>query len=639
MNRRHSAPAGLYALVEQAPGTVLLEFAEQGGASPQARLFANPLRVLVATVPADLAWIFDEIERAVGAGCYAAGYFSYECGEFFEPTAGNRARKAASPSSEPLAWFGIYAEAQTVDCCAGGASSIHSPMVSGKEWESRTPVESGFRMTEAEYAARIGDVHRFIRSGDVYQLNFTVPIEVRARVRPATLYEVLRLRQPAPYCAFLHTEPGMRVLSLSPELFFEVRTQGEARRITTRPMKGTAGRGRTMSEDRAQGEWLASDPKNRAENVMIVDLLRNDLGRLCEFGSVAASDLFAVERYPTLWQMTSTVTGKLRPEVGFRQIFRALFPCGSITGAPKVRAMQLIGELEGRARGVYTGAIGFFSRAESIFNVAIRTLCLNGDDGVTGVGSGVVIDSEASAEWDECRLKAEFLTGNTRHPERTEFSLVETLLWEEGYPLLSLHLDRLGDSAAYFDFPFCREEVQGALLAYGRGMAPGRHKVRALLDGHGRLAINSEAVPFPGDRPLRVRISTQRIDSEDPFHFHKTTHRPVYSVVLKAAVEAGYDEVLFLNERGEVTEGAIHNVFVERDGRLVTPPVECGVLAGVQRRHILATKPNVVEGILLLDDLRLADGVYLCNAVRGTRRAEIDWGPLNDFGESASQRE
>jgi len=287
----------------------------------------------------------------------------------------------------------------------------------------------------------------------------------------------------------------------------------------------------------------------------------------------------------------------------------------------------LIGELEGGPRGVYTGAIGYFSKEQSVFNVAIRTLSVRGETGVTGVGSGVVIDSDAEAEWGECRLKAAFLTKSGTWPLPTGFSLVETLLWDGNFPLLKFHLDRLEDSAGYFDFPFCREEVEGALMGRGRELGPGSHKVRLLLSYQRRLAIASEAVSVEQNLPLRVRISTTRTDPQDHFYFHKTTHRPVYAAELKAVVEAGYDEVLFLNTRGEVTEGSVHNIFMERGGMVFTPPVDCGVLAGVQRRHILSTEPNAMERVLTLADLREADQVYFCNAVRGKRRVEIDWEP------------
>ena len=477
MNRWHSPPAELYALVEHAPATVLLESAEPPAAEPGrdtfSRLFTAPLRVHVANDSADIPEIFAEIKSAIEAGYYAAGYFAYECGSCFEPKA------AIHPSrpGQPLAWIGIYNRCHLFDHRTGAFVDGNPPGLADcrakaveQPFPAAPPFDAHFSLTEQQFAERIDAIHEWIRSGDVYQLNFTAPIRVHAPGSPADLYQRLRHRQPAPYGAFLHTQPDRRILSFSPELFFrldacQLDETGLIRRIVTRPMKGTAPRGRTTREDRDQAEWLHNDPKNRAENVMIVDLLRNDLGRLCEYGTVRAEDLFAVERYPTLWQMTSTVTGELRPEVGFHQIFRALFPCGSITGAPKVRAMQLLAEIEPQPRGVYTGAIGFFSKEQTVFNVAIRTLELDGDCGTMGVGSGIVIDSNPAEEFRECLLKAEFLTrAPSTFPEH--LSLVETLLWNGEYPFVELHLDRLEDSADYFDFPCDRAATKAALFAH-----------------------------------------------------------------------------------------------------------------------------------------------------------------------------
>jgi para-aminobenzoate synthetase/4-amino-4-deoxychorismate lyase len=366
--------------------------------------------------------------------------------------------------------------------------------------------------------------------------------------------------------------------------------------------------------------------------------------------------------------MTSTVSGELRPEVGFQQIFRALFPCGSITGAPKVRAMQLLAELEPQPRGVYTGSIGFFSPRKAVFNVAIRTVQLDGNRATMGVGSGIVIDSDPASEYRECLLKAEFLT----HPPNSlpdRFSLVETLLWDGQYPLIELHLDRLEDSANYFGFPCDRAEVKAALLAHALGfpvpqpaplakdvgsesgvtnragapsiphlfaewvgehrasLAAVRRKVRLRLDRDGQLHISSEPLPdtVANPAPIRVRIATERTDPQDRMLFHKTTHRPLYAQAFEAASQLGFADAVFLNLRGEVTEGAIHNLFVEKSGRWLTPPIDCGLLAGVYRRHMLETYLNAQDALLTLDDLHQADAVYLCNAVRGLRRATIDW--------------
>jgi para-aminobenzoate synthetase/4-amino-4-deoxychorismate lyase len=676
MSRWHEPPAELFAVVEQTPATVLLESlptradSSAGSLVPSSaplRLFTDPLRICVAGQHSELPALFREIEQAVSAGLYAAGYFSYECAAYFEPTAFAQYTPQSIAVSgpwrhQPLAWFGIYSSPYLFDYQSGTFSGTEPPALTRfrKEaqatlsTESPCPVadpcfprkgadpgliaECSVAITEQQYTERIRQIHALIRSGDAYQLNFTHPIALRTVGSSAALYSHLRARQPAPYAAFLHTEPHHRILSLSPELFFRIEWEGQSRRITTRPMKGTAPRGRTSQEDRHTADWLVNDPKNRSENVMIVDLLRNDLGRLCRFGSVQARHLFAVERYPTLWQMTSTITGDLRPEVDFEQIFGALFPCGSVTGAPKIRAMQLLSELEQQPRGVYTGAIGFFSKEQSVFNVAIRTLALEQERGVMGVGSGIVIDSNPGEEWRECLLKAQFLTdpdGPGARPAPGSFSLVETLLWNGEYPLIELHLDRLEDSANYFAYPFDRAMARAFLNqpntkgAPGPGLEAGEsttpRKVRLLLDPDGSLQITSEPIPASTRDPLRVRICPNRIDPADPMYFHKTTHRPLYAEALKEAQSAGLDEVLFFNLRNELTESAIHNVFIQKAGRLLTPPIMCGLLPGIQRRHILASDPNAAEQILMLEDLRQADRIYLCNAVRGLRPAVIDW--------------
>jgi para-aminobenzoate synthetase/4-amino-4-deoxychorismate lyase len=647
MSRRHSLPAEVYSLVDATPATVLLESASAGSAS---RLFVEPLRVIEARESKEIPALFAEIERATGAGLCAAGFFTYECGQCFEPTA---AMRAAAPG-EPLAWFGIYSRAFVFEHSTGefvdgeparlerfrrsenrdshpGRKNKDAARV-GHPVETEDPgplVEAEFALTESAYAERIAAIHEWIRAGDIYQLNFTAPFRVSTRGGAAALYARLRARQPVEYGGFIHWRAGRRVLSFSPELFFRVETEGEARRIESRPMKGTAPRGRTTREDRERAEWLRNDAKNRSENVMIVDLVRNDLGRLCEFGSVEVRDLFAVERYPAVWQMTSTVTGALRADVGFAEIFRALFPCGSITGAPKVRAMQLAAQVEDGPRGVYTGAIGYFSAERTAFNVAIRTLELDGDAGKLGVGGGIVIDSDAREEYAECLLKARFLTATEEEwPE--EFSLIESLLWRDGeYPLIELHLDRLADSAEYFDFACGRGAVKTALLKHALAFADARaRKVRLLLDARGEVQISSEVLSNAGGekKTAQVRIAAERMDPRDRMLFHKTTHRRKYDEAFRAAVEAGFDEVLFLNLGGEVTEGAISNVFVEKDGRWFTPPAECGLLAGVYRRHLLETLAGVEERVLHTDDLRRADAVYICNAVRGLRRVEIEWG-------------
>jgi para-aminobenzoate synthetase/4-amino-4-deoxychorismate lyase len=635
MKRRHSLPAEVYALADATPAAVLLEGAGSSKIEPHqepwTRLFTAPLRVCIANQPAEIHTLFSEIESAVQAGLYAAGFFSYECGQAFEPKAAMR------PSTDgPLAWFGIYDRSYGFNHSTGQFTEGEPPELAAFRTgaaanEPPADITAEFTLNEAEYASRIAAIHEWIRSGDVYQLNFTAPWRIEFPGSASALYAHLRTRQPAPYGAFLHWQTNRRILSFSPELFFRVESEGATRRITARPMKGTAPRGRTTREDRERAEWLRNDPKNRSENVMIVDLLRNDLGRLASFGSVRAEELFAVERYPTLWQMTSTVTAELREEIGYEAIFRALFPSGSITGAPKVRAMQLIAQLEGRPRGIYTGAIGYFSPQHTVFNVAIRTLALDGNRGNLSTGSGIVIDSDPAEEYRECLLKAQFLTQSSPGPV-ADFSLIETMLWNGVYPLpypfIELHLHRLADSSDYFGFACDRTEVHSALERYARSFedrAP--HKVRLLLDRSGSPTITDELLPATIDssRTGRVRIAQARTDPADAMLFHKTTHRQLYAEAFQEAARAGFDDVLFFNQRGELTEGAISNVFVEKDSLLLTPPVECGLLAGVYRRHLLQTRTDVEERILFEDDLRRADAIYLANAVRGLRRVRIEW--------------
>ena len=626
MIRWRSLPAAVYSLVERTPGAVLLEDARSGG--NVSRLFLSPQRTLEVHAPDHIADFFAEIEQAVSGGKFAAGFFSYECGQAFEPTA----RFWPSARGVPLAWFGIYERAYVFDHAAGGFVGASPDGIDAPDFDrdSSTPtpetkILSG--LTEDQFAASIAAIHEWIRAGDVYQLNFTFPLQLRAAncgsSWAAALYADLRRRQPVEYSAFLHWSPGRHILSLSPELFFRIEDHGATRRIVTRPMKGTAPRGRTNAEDRHIADQLRNDEKNRSENVMIVDLLRNDLGRLCAFGSVQVEKLFDVERYPTLWQMTSTITGQLRSEIHYHNIFRALFPCGSVTGAPKVRAMQLLAELEAEPRGVYTGSIGFFSREQTVFNVAIRTLEVDGMDARMGVGSGIVIDSRAADEYRECLLKAEFLRG-----EEEPFSLIETLRWENGYPLLALHLDRLEDSANYFDFACNRANVEEALLSAAHEFHEGApRRVRLLLDADGSTHI--DAVKIASDAiAAKICLAAQPTDSSDRFLFHKTTRRALYAAVHKAATDALFADVVFLNEKNELTEGAISNVFVEKSGRWQTPPVACGLLAGVYRRHLLATRPEIEERVLHLDDLEQADAIYLANAVRGLRRVTMDWDAL-----------
>jgi len=576
--------------------SVLLEGLRGNPGFGSAMLFSRPHAILRADSLDAVLPALDAAEQYRLAGYYLAGYVAYEAGYAFEE------RLRALPAGKgPLVWLGVY------DRPVPGSLSEESlsPV--------RIPSEEAWTISPSFWAYRlaIAAILDSIAQGDVYQINYTGLIAFPFEGDPFSLYRQLRLRQKTDYAAYVRHDT-CHVLSLSPELFFQVRRG----KITTKPMKGTIRRGRTAGEDRLFAHQLRTCPKNRAENTMIVDLLRNDLGRVCETGSVTAESLFDVERYETLHQMTSTISGQLRQGIGIPDLFRNLFPCGSVTGAPKLRAMEIIHELEYAPRGIYTGAIGYAAPdGDLLFNVAIRTVMVEDGVAVLGVGSGIVADSDPDAEYRECRLKAAFLSAKM---PADRFHLVETMRFEQGIRLLPLHLDRLQASAEYFDFPLDREMIKKAILSHVAGLDPDTiYKIRLLLAHEGTWKIEVAAVDTDQALPVRIGLSAHRVSSDTVFQYHKTTVRDVYNSELNQAHEKGLFDVLFLNERDEVTEGCITNVFVETGGRLLTPPVSCGLLEGVYRRYVLETNRDAGERVLTLHDLRHADRLFVCNAVRG----------------------
>ncbi len=452
-------------------------------------------------------------------------------------------------------------------------------------------------LDEADYRRRVESIRAYIAAGDCYQVNLTFTRRFAWFGDPLALYAGLRVRQPVRYGGIVRWNGGA-VVSLSPELFVE----RCGARLLTRPMKGTAPRYEAP-------ETLGNSEKDRAENLMIVDLLRNDLGRLAEPGSVRVEKLFEIEAYPTVWQMVSQISARVRegtPET----VLRALFPCGSVTGAPKIRAMQIVRELEDGPRGLYTGAFGWIDPAGDLrLNVAIRTLELAADgSGSLGVGSGIVADSDAAAEWQECSLKAAFLT---EHDPGVE--LIETLRAEDGvFPRLAAHLDRLQRSAAWFGFPCDLLAVRAALAAQVGG---GLRRVRLTLgkDGVPR-ASGAELTPEPAGQRW-ARLASVPVNGDDPLRRHKTTARVLYDHALgELADDPETFDLIFLNLRGEVAEGARSTVFVPRGGVLLTPPVASGALPGVLRGELIATG-RAKEAVLAAADL--TGEFYLGNALRG----------------------
>lgn len=607
-------PTSLRALVAGTPGAVLLETSRFDDQNHHSYLFLDPVEIFAANTAAELEALFKWMEFSRQRGHHLAGYLSYECGYFLEPRSSlDPFSTSASASDElPLAWFAAYAEPFVFDHAAGAFLGAHPPVAPPVEVPQLFAAEAKLDIPLGHYTRKILAIKRYIEAGDTYQVNFTDSVTVPVLHDAVSSFAVLSQSQPVAYSALIHAA-GHHILSLSPELFFQI----EDGRITTRPMKGTMSRGLDLAEDEQQAERLLSDEKNRSEHVMIVDLLRNDLGKICRMGSVQVDQLFSVERYRTLLQMTSVVSGELLPSLSFGEIFHALFPSGSITGAPKIRTMQIIRELERHPRGVYTGAIGHISPSgDATFNVAIRTLVLRDGIATMGVGGGIVADSDPASEYRECQLKASFLTRPA-----PQFQLIETMFFDgHEIPFLSLHLDRLAGSAAYFDFVFDRASVESRIRRQEAALPTGqRYRVRLLLADTGDITLTTTRITEETS-PLAVRIPHHRTNSRDPQLRHKTTLRQLYDREYARAREDGFDEVLFLNERDELTEGAISNLFITMDGQLLTPPLASGVLPGVLRRHILATRPNAAETPLRLEDLRSAQAVFLGNSVRGLRQ-------------------
>jgi len=542
-------------------------------------------------VPAAVA----AVERAVeGEGLFAAGYLGYEAAAAY-----GLASHSSEADGPPPLWFGLFR----------------------RRTEVAPPPERGdFRLGEWQptldflaYAAAIDRIKAAIARGDTYQVNFTFHLSAAFDDEPRALFGALVAAQRADFCAYLDLGRFV-VCSASPELF--VRREGEL--LESRPMKGTAARGLTLAHDREQIAWLRNSEKNRAENVMIVDMIRNDFGRVARTGSVHVPELFAVERYPTLLQMTSTV--RAEADVPLSDVLAAAFPCASITGAPKVRTMRLLHELERGPRGIYTGAIGVMlpgRRAQ--FNVAIRTAVIDRQGARVnyGVGSGVVWDSDATEEYAECLLKARVLRVAA---DSAPFDLLESILWtpDTGYFLRQRHLHRLAESAEYFGYHIDIDEVGRHLDALAAGLTE-PSKVRLLVARTGGIRVDARPLAEGARRePVRVGLARRPVSSADVLLYHKTTRRAAYDMA--RAGRSDCDDVILFNERGELTESSAANLVVFQQGRAWTPPVSAGLLAGTLRAELLAAG-DITERTLTAADLARAERLELINSVRGRQRA------------------
>ncbi|HEX7315291.1 MAG TPA: aminodeoxychorismate synthase component I [Pyrinomonadaceae bacterium] len=550
--------------------------------------FTNPVEVVSAHTHAEVRPALRRVERAATEGLYAVGFVAYEAAPAFD-----RALVVKRPSGElPLLWFGLFE-----------SPSHMQPAVGEFRVSDWTP-----SVIRDEYERSVEAVREAIARGYTYQVNYTLRLRARFEGDDLAFYERLRAAQAMRFGAYLNAG-RFRVLSASPELFF----RRGGRRVETRPMKGTAARGRWKEEDEAAAARLTSSEKERAENLMIVDLLRNDLGRVAETGTVHVEELFRVERYPTVLQMTSTVAATLRAGMTLDELFAALFPCGSVTGAPKVSTSRFIAALEDTPRGVYCGAVGFVAPGgDAAFNVAIRTVVVDRETGeaVYGVGGGVTWDSTPGGEYAEALAKSKLLT-----EDAPDFELLETMrLDESGFHLLEEHLARLEASAEYFGIPVNVAKIREALARHASEHDGGARRVRLLVSRDGRARVESVTLEEMPAGPLRVALATTPVKKSDRFLCHKTTNRVVYEARRAEAPDAF--DVLLWNEEGELTEFTNGNVVVELEGKRWTPPRECGLLAGTFRAALLRGG-EVAERVLKREDLARAARVWFVNGVRG----------------------
>ena len=587
-------------------------FDDLTGASASFRL-VGPAGVLEATRPDEVPGVIAAAEGAAHRGLWVAGFLAYEAAPGLDRSLIVRSRVAGDAFARlPLAWFAMFERREET-------------VLPEPQDDPDTPVEGAWRpsVDRATYDRAIGRIREHIAAGETYQVNHTLRLRSQVTGDERGLYRDLCYAQRGAYAAYLNAG-RYRILSASPELFFQL----DEGRLTTMPMKGTAPRGRWPAEDDAVATALRGSVKDRAENAMIVDLLRNDLGRVAEPGSVTWGDVFDLERYETVWQLTSTVSARLRAGAGLPDVFEALFPCGSVTGAPKVRTMQIIAELEDSPRGVYCGAVGYLSPPGSglpaaRFNVPIRTVTVDSETGSAefGVGGGVTWDSRAAGEYEEAVAKSKVLTSR-----RPRFELFETLRHEPGagFRHLDRHLARLHASATYFGFAFDEAVVVGALEQEAARFPERPARIRLVLDRRGRVETGGVVAPRSPNL-VRVGVDLEHpVDPADPMLFHKTTRRRVYDEA--KARHPWADDVLLVNTRGELTESTIANVAVHLDGAWWTPPLDAGLLAGIGRQVALE-EGWLNERSILAADLGTAERIELVSDNRGRRPVVLEGSP------------
>lgn len=592
---------------------VLLDSSLNDAENHKSLVFTQPDRIICAYNPSEVKACLQKMQKEKEKGNYLAGFLSYEAGYAFCSKL-----YAKQNYTFPLIWMGIFKNVSIYDHKTG--NFLNTPLKLNDSAKRKSCKISNLKLSisKKDYIKNVKKIQEFIAAGDTYQVNYTTKLKFNIKGSAIDLYQQLRQNQQVGYGAFIKSRE-FNILSYSPELFFR-QTQDN---IFVRPMKGTAPRGINKIDDKKMRNFLHNDPKNRAENIMIVDLLRNDLGKISQTSSVKTTGLFNIEIYKTLLQMTSTIESTLKKRLPLFDLFSSLHPSGSITGAPKIRTMQIIKDLEPQERKIYTGSIGYIAPDNtSVFNVAIRTVLLKDSKGEMGIGGGITYNSDPESEWNECRLKAKFLT-------QSPFQLIETMRAskKDGIFLLDLHLKRLYKSAKFFAFKYSPKNIQTALQQQISALISGKnYKLRLLLKPSGDIDIKASVLKtqtYPAEI-LKICISPHRLNSKSHYLYHKTTHRALYNKEFKKYTKQGFYDILFLNEHKEICEGAISNIFLKKNGIYYTPPVHCGLLPGVFREHFIKThKGQVQEKILTVSDMETADIIYCVNSVRKMVRVKL----------------
>jgi para-aminobenzoate synthetase / 4-amino-4-deoxychorismate lyase len=567
--------------------------------------FLKPFEIISVNKKEELDIAFKIVQKLIDRGYYGYSLIKYEAGFLFE----EKLSHLLSSDYEKLIQFFFFNKRNV--------NQLKSSEIITTDFSNDKYTVKNFKLnrSEKQFFDDIKKIKNYIKEGDTYQVNYTVKGKFSFSGSCSAFFENLLFNQSAKYSAFINNNKEI-IISVSPELFFHQRN----RNIVSHPMKGTTRRGHNQNLDKIAETELMKSEKNCAENVMIVDLIRNDLGRICRYGSIQVPELFTVEKYESLFQMVSQVSGKLRKKIKHFDIIQNIFPCGSVTGAPKIRTMEIINKIENNKRGIYTGSIGLIEPEEFKMSVAIRTITINKQtgDGIMGLGSGIVWDSNPKSEYEEVLLKSKFLTEPLNY-----FEIFETMRYENGQiKFIDDHIERMKTTADYFLFKFnekkIRKQIDKSIADLDKQKIK---KIRLSLAKWGEIRVNVSDIEKPA-KDISVIISQNKINSSDKFRYFKTTNRKLYDDEYKHFSSKGFFDVLYLNEKDEIAEGSRTNIFFRKGTNWFTPAIESGLLPGVYRKYFIETHPDISEKNIRIEDLINADELLITNALRGELKVD-----------------